>query len=113
MEMFWEGVLTFLAVLGLVMLIWVLFGRILCPVPGKGMYILLIGTGCGEGLEGKLRGVIWLRSLGLLNCPVVVADVGLNRDGKELAERLTRQWSKVYQCSAEELGKVLSCSFRK
>lgn len=113
MGVFWEGVLTFFSVFGLIMLIWVLFGRMLRPISSRGICILLPGQGGGEGLEGMLRGVIWLRSLGLLCCPVIIADMGLEQEGKVLAEQLTRQWSQVYWCPAEELGENLSCLKRE
>lgn len=113
MGVFWEAVLTFFAVFGLIMLIWVLLGRMLRPIPGRGMCILLPGQGGGEGLEGTLRGVIWLRSLGLIRCPVIIADAGLDQEGKALVGRLTQQWSQVYRCPVEELGENLSCLKRE
>lgn len=109
MRVFLESVLTFLTVFGLLMLLLVLFGRMVRPSAGKGMCVVLIGRGCGEELEGRLRGLIWLRSLGLLSCPVVIVDAGLNQEGSELAGRITRQWNQVYWCPLEELGENLSC----
>ncbi len=113
MGLFWEGLLTLLAVLGLAVLGYILFGRLLHPIPGNTICILLMGSGKGERLEGELRSVIWLRSLGLLRCPVVLADTGLDDEGIELTRRLTQRWSEVYFCPIEKLGENLSCLKRE
>ena len=113
MGLFWEGFLTLLAALGLAVLGCILFGRLLHPLPGNTICILLMGSGDGGRLEGELRSVIWLRSLGLLRCPVILADTGLNEEGLELASRLTRRWSEVYCCPIGELRENLSCLKRE
>ena len=84
-----EIVLTAVCALGLAGAAWWLFGRLLRPIPRRRVRALVIGRGDGEELEQSVRAYIWLRSLGLLSCPVVIADAGLSPRGRELALRLT------------------------
>ena len=90
-----EILLATVCVLGLSFLGWWLFGRLLRPIPAERAGILLPGRGEGDGLEQTVRAMIWLRSLGLLNCPVVIADVDLTPAGRELALRLAARWPGI------------------
>jgi hypothetical protein len=101
--MVWEGLLTLLAVLGLVLLGWVLFGRMVCPVPGRELVVVLPAKDNGGTLERDVRGLMWLRSLGLLRCPVVIADMGLTPEGVRLAHLLAERWSVVSVVLAEQM----------
>ena len=109
MGVIWESVLTLLTVFGLAVPGYILLGRLFHPISDKGLCILIAGYGDGERLEGEVRSVMWLRSLGLLRCPVVIADIGLNQEGLEVAQRLTRRWGEVSRCPLEELGENLYC----
>ena len=80
---------------------------LLRPLPGHGAYLVLPGRDEGEGLEQQVRACIWLRGLGLLSCPVVIADAGLTPQGWELALRLTARWPGVVLWPASELGDLL------
>ena len=80
MEYVWEIVLTVLCLMGLGLLVWCLLGRLVCPVPGQ---------------EQSVRALMWLRSLGLLRCPVVIVDLGLDREGLAVAQRLALRWPVV------------------
>ena len=51
--------------------------------------------GEGEELEQLVRSFLWLRGLGLLRCPIIIADTGLSPAGWELALRLTARWPDV------------------
>ena len=99
----WEGLLTLLAVLGLVLLVWVLFGRMVCPMPGRELVVVLPAKDHGSTLERDIRGLMWLRSLGLLRCPVVIADMGLTPEGVRLAHLLAERWSVVSVVPAEQM----------
>ena len=50
---------------------------------------------CLMGLEQSVRALMWLRSLGLLRCPVVIVDLGLDREGLAVAQRLALRWPVV------------------
>jgi len=103
----WDVVLALLAGLGLALVFALTVGRLLCPVPGDSVWILVPGMGDGENLERELRGLMWLRERGLLRCPVAVADRGLSREGRELALRLVRRWPDVVLWPAKHLDELL------
>jgi hypothetical protein len=103
-------VLAVLCVLVLAVLVWWLFGRLLRPLPGTSIRVLIPGRGDGNGLEQAVRGLIWLRSLGLLRCPVVIGDIDLTPEGWELALRLTARWPDIILWPIEDLPDYLAGS---
>ena len=64
--------------------------------------------GGGEELEQQVRSFLWLRGLGLLRCPIVIADVGLTPAGWELALRLTARWPGVILWPAGDLADYIA-----
>ena len=102
-----EIVLTAVCALGLAGAAWWLFGRLLRPIPRRRVRALVIGRGDGEELEQSVRAYIWLRSLGLLSCPIIIADVDLTAQGWELALRLTARWPGVILWPAAHLEEYL------
>ena len=46
--------------------------------------------------------------MGLLRCPIVIADAGLTPAGWELATRLTARWPEVILWPAGELGEYIA-----
>ena len=98
-----EALLAGLCAAGLAFFSWWLFGRVLRPLPGQGVCALLPGRGDGEGLEQSVRAFVWLRSLGLLSCCVVIADLDLTAQGREVALRLALRWPEVVLWPAGDL----------
>lgn len=96
----WILILAFLAC-------W-LFGRLLRPIPEQRVRVLIPGRGDGNDLEQSVRGLIWLRGLGLLSCPIVIADVDLTPQGWELALRLTARWPGVVLWPADHLADYIA-----
>ena len=94
-ELTMEVLLTALCSAGLALAAWWLFGRLLRPIPGTQMRVVLRGEGDGSGLEQAVRSLMWLRSLGLLSCPVTILDEGLTDEGRWLAQELIRRWPAV------------------
>ena len=90
-----EAGLATVCVLGLTGMLWWLLGRMLRPLPRGSAFILLQGRGEGDGLEQTVRGFVWLRGLGLLHAPILIADVGLTAAGREIALRLCARWPGV------------------
>lgn len=88
-----------LAAFGLFSVLWALFGWLLPG--GKGGWLLYPGKP-GEGELSFVRRYLWLKGIGLLNCPLIVADLGLScRE---------RQWLRdmgIELCSLEELSERL------
>lgn len=96
----WVLVLAFLA--------WWVFGWLLCPVVEQKVRVVIPGRGEGSSLEQSVRRFIWLRGLGLLNCPIVIADVDLTPQGWELALRLTARWPDVALWPAGQLADYIA-----
>ena len=90
---------------------WVLLGRLLRPIPARNVRLVIAGRGAGEELEQTVRGLMWLRGLGLLSCPVVIADVDLTPQGWELALRLTLRWPDLALWPASALEEYI-CQVR-
>ena len=90
---------------------WVLLGRLLRPIPAWNVRLVIAGRGAGEELEQTVRGLMWLRGLGLLSCPVVIADVDLTPQGWELALRLTLRWPDLALWPASALEEYI-CQVR-
>jgi len=97
-----EIILSLLAVIGLLGLGWLLFGRLLTPA-GDHCVSVIPGTGNGEGLEQTVTGLMWLRGGGLLAGEVVIADCGLSAEGRAIAQALLLRESSLGMCPAEEL----------
>ena len=108
MEGILEVLLAAACAAGLGLLAWWLFGRLLRPIPRQAMYALLPGRGEGEGLEQSVRAFIWLRSLGMLSCPLAIADIDLTARGREVALRLTLRWPGVVLWPAGELSEYIA-----
>lgn len=101
--MIWKAFLTLLVLAGLCCIVCILYGRLLRPHSAQGTWAVVWGFGAGEGLEQRVRSLMWLRSCGLLCCTVVVADGGLDEEGRALAARLAGRYPGLTLCSRQEL----------
>ncbi len=102
---FLESLLAFFAVAGLCALLWLLFGRLLCPPPdGDAGFTLLPVAGDADGLEETLSRLLWLRGGGLLTFPIVLLDLGLSDLGRARLSRLMGQEPQLQLCTAEKLS---------
>ena len=108
MGVFWDVFWAVACICGLAFVGWWLFGLLLRPLPGRGAKVVLPGRGDGEALEQQVRSFLWLRGMGLLRCPIVIADAGLTPAGWELATRLTARWPEVILWPAGELGEYIA-----
>ncbi len=107
MGLLWEILLSLLCALGLGLLGALLFGRLLRPIPGGDLWLLIPGRGDGARLEQEVRGAMWLRGLGLLNCPVVIVDLGLTGQGRALAFQLLARWNSLVLWPGDHLSELL------
>ena len=73
-------------------LVCTLYSWILTPDKEQGILAVIRGVGSGDGLEQRVRSLMWLRACGLLRCRVILLDGGLNEEGQKLAHNLTRRW---------------------
>lgn len=108
MGMLWDGLLAAACAVGLAFVAWWLLGLLLRPLPGWETKIVLPGRGTGEELEQQVRSFLWLRGLGLVRCLVVIADIDLTPEGRELALRLAARWPGVIVWPVSDLADYLS-----
>ncbi len=79
--MIWQLLLSVFAAFGLVCALWAMFGFLL-PVCREGWLLY-------PGRTGKLTFVqvyLWLRGMGLLRCPLILADLGLSETERKCLE---------------------------
>lgn len=103
-------VIAILAAAGLLALSWLLLGRILAPVGGRGggrVVAVLPASGGGETLEHDVTGLLWLRGGGMARFSIVIADQGLDEQGRALAEILAQRDPGVALCRPDALGDYL------
>ena len=91
-----DVLLTAICVLGLAFLAWWLLGRMFRPIAEPCCRALIPGRGGGEELEQAVHSLIWLRGLGLVNCPFLAVTKEQTEDmevcgREELIARLTRE----------------------
>ncbi len=110
MDAVWEVLLPAVCTFGLALAVLWLFGRLLRPAPAGLTRVLIPGRGNGGALEQSVRAIIWLRGMGLLRCPIVIADVDLNPEGWELALRLTARWPDVIVWPVDDLPDYIARS---
>jgi len=106
-----EAGLSLLAAAGMLALGWLLFGRLITPVggaPGVPAYVILPARGDGAGLEQAVDGLLWLRGGDLARFTIVLADAGLNEQGRTVAAALLGRGSPLTLCSLEDLPAYLA-----
>ena len=101
--MLMEAALVLMMVVGMCCIGCVLYCRILLPGKACDMWAVVWAQGAGEDLEQRVRCLMWLHSCGLLRCAVVIADAGLDEQGRDLAERLLERWPLLTLCSPQQL----------
>lgn len=105
-----EVALSLLAAAGLLALGWILFGRLLTPVggvPSVPAYVVLPAQGDGAGLEQAVDGLLWLHGGHLARFTIVLADAGLNDQGRAMAAALMERGNGLVLCPLEELPSLL------
>ena len=108
MSVYSELALTLVCIAGLALGAWWLLGRLLRPIPESGVWVVLPGRGEGGELEQQMRLVAWLRGLGMLRGPAVIADVDLTPQGRELALRLAARWPETALWPADRLDELMA-----
>lgn len=90
-----ETAIVLLLAIGFCTLVCTVYSRVLTPDSAEDTWAVVRGIGPGDGLEQRVRSLMWLRSLGLLRCRVVLAVGALDADGQVLARNLARRWPEL------------------
>ncbi len=98
------------AAIGILAVLWFVIGKILTPAPAvpSGLFEVLPASGDGHQLEQQVRSILWQNYCQGISCPLILADMGLDGEGRKAAQCLTRRWPAVQLCKGEELGTLLS-----
>ena len=106
MELMGDGLIAFLAAVGVSTILWLLAETLLHRHRPVAEAILVLPVrGDGATLERALHLTMEQRTTG--ETPILLADCGLDETGLRLAQSLTQRYSRVQLCPAEELEKYL------
>lgn len=106
MELMGDGLIAFLAAVGVSTILWLLAETLLHRHRPVAEAILVLPVrGDGATLERALCLTMEQRTTG--ETPILLADCGLDETGLRLAQSLTQRYSRVQLCPAEELENYL------
>lgn len=106
MELMGDGLIAFLAAVGVSTILWLLAETLLRRhSPVAEAVLVLPVRGDGATLERALHLTMEQRATG--ETPILLADCGLDETGLRLAQSLTQRYSRVQLCLAEELENYL------
>ena len=110
MDLIQELIMALLAAIGLLSLAWLLFEHALLPAGciGAPMCVVIRGEGAGCGLEHTIHTMILRQSREKARCPLVLVDVGLNEEGRVVANLLLTRWPEIRLCRPEELANYIT-----
>lgn len=101
-----DGLIAFLAAVGVSTILWLLAETLLRRHrPVAEAVLVLPVRGDGATLERALHLTMEQRATG--ETPILLADCGLDETGLRLAQSLTQRYSRVQLCPAEELENYL------
>ena len=103
--------LSLLCAAGLMFIGWLIFGRLLTPVGGrKGGPVCAVIPARGDGrtLEHDIKGLCWLRGGNLARFTVVIADAGLDDQGRAAASALLSRMPELAFCPLEQLESFIN-----
>lgn len=106
MELMGDGLIAFLAAVGVSTILWLLAETLLRRHrPVAEAVLVLPVRGDGATMERALHLTMEQRATG--ETPILLADCGLDETGLRLAQSLTQRYSRVQLCPAEELENYL------
>lgn len=108
MYVLFGSVLALICMAGLCCIACLLYSKMLCSYSAQGTLAVVWGVGSGEGVEQRVRSLVWLQECGLLRCDLVVADAGLNEEGRALAACLAGRYPTLTLCCWEELERHMN-----
>ena len=82
MATIYELLLAFFATIGLLSLIWLLFGHLLSPIPAtQPLYVVIPLEGDAPALEQTVHHLLWLKGGKLAQFQIILLDSGLSEQG--------------------------------
>lgn len=101
-----ELVVGILAAWGLLMLVWTLMGALLLPLGRRKdirLTVLIRGKDQAPLLEQYLKGVLWLRNMGMIWWDILILDDHLDQEAVERAAELAEKEQYVSVVSTQTL----------
>ena len=103
-----NGVLAFLAAVGIAALVWLVTGVLLRRRPPEVPAVLVLpACGNGEALEGWVHSLHEVRGQLGRSAAIAIVDCGLTPEGQRRAEILTRRFGRVTVLRREELEQIV------
>jgi len=65
------------------------------------VWTVIFAYGDGEGLEQRIRWLLWRRGIGPCCDPILLLDVGLTEQGRQLSLQLARRWPVLLEWAAD------------
>ncbi len=115
MGTFFEFIITVLISFLVILVIWLIYGRLITPVKaGKGekLYIVVCASGSTPDLSQTAMGVRWLVKNGRLDTDLIIADSGMDAESRKMAEIIARDCSEIKLCDLSELEAFLASERR-
>ena len=107
MTIFLQSIITLLAAAGLFGGLWALWGKLRTPVRGmRGtttVHTILSVRDGAEGLEQTIEGLMWLVKNGTIEGQILIADCGMNEEGRALARLAVRKYGTLAICKVEDI----------
>ncbi len=106
MGMFFETLTTLFIASGIVLAVWLLYGRLATSLrAGKGekLYSVIYACGSAPDLDRTVKALSALFSRSGIEMQIVIADGGLDPESRKMAELIARGCEDVSVCKASEL----------
>lgn len=111
MNGFLEILGVLLAAAGVLALGWFWFGRLVTPLPAGRAHAVVSACGSGGDLERTVRGLLWMQSSGASCGGIVIADLGLDAEGRAIAQRIAEEHIDVLLCAPGDLEALLRSDY--
>ena len=103
-----NGVLAFLAAVGIAALVWLVTGVLLRRRPPE-VPVVLVLPACGgaEALEGWVRTLLEVRAQLGRSAEITVVDCGLTAEGARRVQLLAQRFDKIMVLDRDELDRII------
>lgn len=103
-----ELLLAFFATMGILALLWLLFGQMLSPTPSTlPLRAIIPIDGDALALEHTVRQLLWLRNSRLAQFHLILLDCGLSEAGYERVRLLLSQEPSLIFTTADRLPQLI------